>query len=136
MKNRLVLFVVGAIMLGSLTTGCNRLTRVMPENTPGAVVKAAVMAGNNGKYSEVEMYLSTDCVKFFESDLGHKAGGIRGMVDRDTRNGTVTKIMVVKENMIGEAAEVISVFHYKDGNTRVDHTKMIKENGVWRISCS
>jgi hypothetical protein len=130
-------------------TGCSQRASIMPgnsarevvktsdmvQNNPWEVVKAVAMAGNDGKYSEVENYLSTDCAKFCMSDIVQKAGGIRGIVDPDTRNGTVTKIKMIDQNMIGEAAEVISMFYYKDGSTRVDHTKMIKENGVWRISC-
>lgn len=149
MKNHLVLFVVVSFMLGNLMTGCSQLASIMPgngaravvkmtdmvQNNPWEVVKAAVMAGNDGKYLEVEKYLSTDCAKFCMSDLIQKAGGIRSVVDHDTRNGTVTKIKMIEQNMIGEAAEVISVFHYKDGSTRVDHTRMIKENSVWRIAC-
>ena len=149
MKNNLILFVIVTVMLWSSMIGCSQHANIIPgsdeaftkkdvmtQNTPRAVVEAAVMAGNDGKYLEVEKYLSTDCTKFYVGDRFQKTDKIRGIVDRDTRNGTVTKIIVVKEIISGDEAEVISVFHYKDGSTREDHTKMIKENGVWRISCS
>jgi len=147
MKNNLIPYII-IILLWSSMVGCGKHTNVMPDsaeafskkvviaqNTPGAIVKAAVMAGNERNYLEAAHYLSTDCLKFCKGELVEHAGGISGIIDRDTRNGTVTEIIIVKEIVSGDGAEVISVFHYKDGSIREDHTKMIKEDGVWRISC-
>jgi Domain of unknown function (DUF4878) len=136
MKKSLGPVVLVAAILGGSLTGCNQVASIVPGNSPGAVVTAAMMAGNDGKYSEVEKYLSTDCAKLLKGDLGQMAGGIRGWMDKDTRKGTIIKIEVVKENVRGEGAEVISLFHFKDGSTTEDHTHTIKENGSWRVSCS
>src|SRR5579863_4389964 len=39
---------------------------------------------------------------------GQRAGGIRGICDQITKNGSITKIVIVKEEIRGEGAVVIA----------------------------
>jgi hypothetical protein len=54
--------------------------------------------------------------------------------DEDTRNGTIVKVEILKEEIRGEEAKVHYRIHYKDGQTKDDDASLIKEKGEWKLS--
>jgi hypothetical protein len=105
------------------------------QKSPGEVVQAYNIACNEGKYSDVKVLFSEDVQKMIAGDMGQLAGGIKGVCDKDTRDGTVTKVDIVSQDIRGEGATVIATIFFKDGTKKNDDkTVLIKENGAWRIT--
>jgi hypothetical protein len=104
------------------------------EKSPAEVVKSAYTAGNQGRYSEAESYLSTEAEAAVKSQLGAMGGGVKGVWDHNTRNGTIDRIEILSEEVRGEGATVHFRLHFKDGNTKEDGEPLIKEKGHWKIT--
>jgi len=113
-----------------ITSGCDSIGG----KSPSQVVVAAHMAANEGKYSEAEKYMSSEVINAMKSGLGALAGGWKGAWDKTTRNGTIQKIEILKEEVRGEGATVHFRIHFKDGKTKDDDEPLIKENGQWKIT--
>jgi len=102
--------------------------------SPSEVVIAAFMAANQGIYSEAEKYLSSAVINAVKTGWGNDAGGLKGIWDRVTRNGTMDRIEILKEEIRGEGATVYFRIHFKDGATKNEDEPLIKENGQWKIT--
>jgi hypothetical protein len=65
---------------------------------------------------------------------------MKAMLEVQTRamkaKGGVSSIDVQKEDVTGETAEVTGTLKFKNGDNEAFHTKLIKEDGVWKISAS
>lgn len=105
------------------------------KKSPSQVVAAFYKTANDGKYSEIEQYLSVDAHNLFRGTLGTLAGGMKGICDKTTKNGTITNIEILSEVVRGEGATVIARIHFKDGTVNAnDKTELIKEKGEWKIA--
>lgn len=103
------------------------------DKSPAETVAAAYMAANEGRYSEAKEYLSSAVIKVAEGDLGALAGGLRGMWDEITRNGTIREIEVLSEEVRGEGATVRFKIHYEDGRTKNEDEPLVQEDGQWKL---
>jgi hypothetical protein len=101
---------------------------------PGDVVKTAYMAANAGQYSELEKYLSSEALNAMTGPLGAKAGGVKGIWDKETRNGAIDKVEVLGEDIRGEGGRVHIRVTFKDGKSKEDRVPMIQEKGEWRMT--
>ncbi len=101
----------------------------MVSKSPGDAVKAAYMAANAGEYSEAEKYVSTDVLNAWA-----RSGGMKSEWDRITRDGTIDRIEILKEEIRGEGAKVSIRIHFKDGQTKNDNEPLIKQSGEWKIT--
>jgi hypothetical protein len=100
-------------------------------------VVAAYMAANEGNYSEVEKYMSSGLINAIKEGKGQFAGGLKGVCDKATRNGTIKKIEIMREGGRKEFGKIVEFrIHFKDGETKVDLEVLIKEGGQWKISFS
>jgi len=111
-------------------SGCSSVR----QKTPSEVVEVAYMAANDGKYSEVKKYMSSELTKALNSDLGAFMGGLKGAWDQVTHNGTIKKIQIQKEEMRGEGADVYFKIYFKDGKIKDDKEELIKEDKKWKIT--
>jgi hypothetical protein len=102
--------------------------------SPSGVVEAAYMAGNRGEYSEAEKYLSSEALNAIKGGLGTLGGGTKGIWDRETRNGTIEKIEITKEEIRGEGATVYFKVYFKDGSSKDTKEPLVKETGQWKIT--
>ena len=125
-----ILSAVSIIVVFMLINGCNSIG----QKSPSEVVIAAYMAANEGKYSEAEKYLSSEVMNAMKGGIGALAGGMKGAWDKTTRNGTIEKIEILKEEVRGEGANVFFKIHFKDGKTKDDDEPLIKEDGRWKIT--
>lgn len=112
-----------------LITSCGIVSK-----SPAEVVQVAYMAANAGNYSEAGEHLSKETHAAMEGGLGALAGGMKGIWDEVTRDGTIERIEILEENIRGEGAEVRFRIHYKDGQTEEEDEPLIKEDGKWRIT--
>jgi len=92
------------------------------------------MAANEGKYSEVEKYFSSDALTLMRSEWAALAGGIKGIMDEGTRHGNIETVEITEQEIHGEGAAVFFVIHYKNGDSEKDFEELIKEDGVWKIT--
>jgi len=102
--------------------------------SPSQVVVAAYMAANEGKYFEVEKYMSSEMINAKKEG----EGGVKGTCDKATRNRTIQKIEIREEVVRKEFGAAIVYFriHFKDGETKDDDEILIKEGGQWKIDLS
>ena len=119
---RLLLWTIAAL---AISTACTNLLHKSPEN----VVKAFFTAANDGKYSEAEGYLASSTKVLMAA-----AGGIKKIADKETRDGKIESVEILKVETRGEGAKIYYKIHYKDGQTKDDDVSLIKENGEWKIS--
>lgn len=121
------------IMLGGLqANGCSS---GILASSPSTVVKDSYMACNAGNYSKAESYLSSDLKNVVSGGMGMMAGGIKGICDNASHNGTISEVDIRSESIRGEGATVVADIHFKDGSSKAaDITQLIKENGDWKIS--
>jgi hypothetical protein len=122
------------VVLGALATvSCNSIGPF--SSGPAKTFTTALMTANDGKYSDANEYLSSEVKQVVQGQLGALAGGTKGMWDTYTKNGTIQRIEVLKEEIRGEGATVICNIYYKDGSVKSnDKTDMIKEKGSWKIA--
>jgi Domain of unknown function (DUF4878) len=120
------------ILLSVCLTACKGLSPF--SSGPASVVKTMYMDCNTGNYSKVEDLLTSDAKTFLSGNLGTLAGGVKGICDQGTRNGSVTSIDTISEDIRGEGATVKSKIHYKDGSSMDDSTSLMKVNGVWLVT--
>jgi hypothetical protein len=99
------------------------------KKSPENVVKAFLKAANDGKYSEAEGYLASSTKVLMAA-----AGGIKEFADKETRDGQIQSVEIVKVETRGEGAKVYYKIRYKDGQAKDDDATLIKENGEWKIS--
>ena len=107
-----------------LLIGCTHLGK----KSPPEVLQAFFAAANSGKYSEAEGYLTSSSKSMMA--LG---GGIKKFADKETRDGTLASVEILKIDMRGEGAKINYKIHYKDGQSKDDDVSLIVENGEWRI---
>src|SRR5580765_540007 len=84
-------------VIAILFSGCSHVGKKSPPD----VVRAFFAAANSGKYAEAEGYLTSS----MKPIIG-LAGGIKKVVDDDTRNGTLTSVEILKVDTRGEGAKV------------------------------
>lgn len=105
----------------------------VPPRSPSVVVRAAYTAANAGRYTE-----ASGCfIALVRNTVNAMPGGApvftAALWDKTTRNGTIQRIEILKEEVRGEVAKVSFRLHFQDGSTE-DHTAhLVKENGVWKI---
>ncbi len=119
-----------AVVVACLLTACSALAGP----GPGEVVKIAYMAANAGKYSDLEKHLSSEALSAMKGPLGAMAGGVKGIWDKETRNGTIDKIEILGETIRGEGGRVHIRVTFKDGKNKEDHVPVIREKGEWRMT--
>src|SRR5262245_11403980 len=96
---------------------------------PASVVKSYFNAMNSGKYSEAIEYLTGGM-----KDLAKVDGG-KGMSDEMTKNGTMSKLEIVSEEVRGEGATVKVRIHFKNGDVEDSPPiSLIKQDGKWKIT--
>jgi hypothetical protein len=122
------LFVVAAAFLCVPVGGCGKA------DSPTAVVKSFYMAANEGKYSEAEGMLAKDAKNALSGPLGQLTGDWKRICDKITKNGSITSIEPVNEEIRGEGATVVVTIHFKNGTKKKDdETGLIRQDGKWRI---
>jgi hypothetical protein len=107
------------------------------KSSPSDVVLEAYKAANEGKYAEVEKYLSfdtVDAIKAATEAFGSWVGGMKGTWDKATRNRTIEKIKILNEEIRGDKAKVRYRIHFKDGSAKDDDVNLVKEGGQWKIT--
>jgi hypothetical protein len=101
---------------------------------PGTVLKNLYKNCNAGEYSKAEISLSADERALLHSQEAVLNGGVKGVCDQATRNGTLSSVEVIKEDVRGEGASVSYRKHFKDGSVTNANETLIKENGKWVLA--
>ncbi len=98
---------------------------------PFQILKAAIMAGNDGNYDESAKYLDPG------TSMGKDHTGAFGYLDRVwdplTRNGSVEKVEQGEERYQGQSVSVGYILHYGDGSTKEDKATLVKIDDRWKI---
>jgi len=101
-------------------------------STPGYVTESFFELANEGEYTELETLLSTESKEMLK--LHPQSGGLKGFCEQITRNGTLDKVDITKEEVRGEGATIYATLRFTDGSTQKDRTSLRKEDGDWRIA--
>jgi hypothetical protein len=104
-------------------------------NSPTNVVTRFYTLANEGKYTEAKTLLSKEAAAAVDGELGQLVGGFKGICDKNTKNGTITSIDPVSEEIRGEGATVTVTIHYKDGSAKQnDKSGLVRQNGKWLLA--
>ncbi|MCB1056111.1 MAG: DUF4878 domain-containing protein [Acidobacteria bacterium] len=107
-----------------LTSGCFK-------PGPAATVKAFYHHVEKGELDEAIEILAADA----RSDVPHdklKVGMQQATREIAQKDG-IKSIKVLKEDVIGQTAEVTVEIKYGNGDTDVENNSLIQEGGKWRI---
>jgi hypothetical protein len=151
----LPIVIICSLVLGIILVSCgSRSSAVYPApatpmlgESPSALVKAFLAAANEERYSDAQEMLS-EGARYVYVNGGRGDGGpvlqplpsrealgfgFRGICDQITKNGSITKVVVVKENIVGEAAGVTVDLTFKDGSILKGYEfELLKEGGAWK----
>lgn len=91
---------------------------------PFEVLKAGIMAGNDGDYDKAASWVTP-------------SGGMQGdnmmLWQKATNNGTVKKVEHTSEQYQGQEVMVGYTLHFEDGSTKSDKASLMKVDGRWKI---
>lgn len=98
---------------------------------PGGAVKSFYKAIENGKIEDALGLVSSQVT----SSLGlDKTRAALTKASRDIHEkGGVAKFEIVKEDVVGEVAEVEIHIRYGNGTEETEKVKLVKEEGRWKI---
>lgn len=102
--------------------------------SPSDVVKAAFTAANEGRYSDTEQYLATDYLADSRTDLGRSFGGLSNPWNYMTRNRSIAKIEILKEEIDKEKATVFYRLGFKDESVQEKAQDLVNESGAWKLT--
>lgn len=132
----IALLVAGLIVLG-LGPGDGRAQPV--RQSPGEVVKAALMAANQGHYAAADRYLSIGALRTAR-ELRRSTRDVRDPWSWWTKDGTIQRVEIVGEEMHEwhgrNWAKVMFVsykVYFADGTTDQSSFEMKQEDGIWKI---
>lgn len=135
---RFFLFLILAIQFALLSAGCDKPAeqsrKKSAQKSPGETVKAFYMAGNEGKYAEVEQYLSSGVLKLLKSPSGTSDEAMKRVMKQATRNRTIEKIEISKEEMEGGKSVVYYTLHFKDSTKEDGNKILVKEKDRWKLT--
>ncbi len=129
MKRKISLWPVIVLAAAGTLGGCAS----KDQKTPSGVIKTAYRAANEGRYEDVEQYLSSGLQKKVDL-LVFFGGSLEEKLDKETKKGTIKKIKIKKEEIEGERATVRFEIRFEDGSTKDAEKKLVREDGVWKIS--
>jgi len=117
------------MIAGLLVSDCFRSGQ-----SPAEVVKAFYAEANQGHYAEGEKFLSAKTRHELEAGLGSREQGRKMILDGETRNGTIDRVVVVTERVNGDNATVVIKVIYRNGETWDGKRMLVKESGEWKVS--
>jgi hypothetical protein len=122
-------------VIAGLLMGCGNVSAPLLDKSPSDVVKEFYAAANQGKYSECAKMLSEAKLNAINGTLDQMLGGLKGICDIASHDGTITKVDIVKVEVRGEGATVTGNIFYKDGSSwKKVQTVLIKEKRAWKIT--
>jgi len=108
----------------SSSGGTDSSVRDADGKSPFDVLKAGVMAGNEGNYDEAATWVVPS---------GGMVGDNFMLWQRATNNGSVSKIEFTDETYRGQDVSVGYVLHFGDGSTKKDEATLRKVDDRWKI---
>ncbi len=101
---------------------------------PGSVIKDFYKKIDRGEVSSAMESLSqTARTQFGDAML---QPGLSSLSETTRSKGGIASVKITQEEVHGETATVSFLITYKNGTTKTDSEKMIKEDGRWRIAAS
>lgn len=131
--------ILGMLCIVVLLSGCSiqQVKTVLKTNlTPSETIEAFLMAGNDGKYSEAEKYVSSNRLAAIKN-MGVMGVSFKDLLDKLTDNGIIERIEIKNETIRGEGATVKYKIYYIEKSSMpwdVHNDDLIKEDGVWKIN--
>lgn len=124
-KRSRVLLVLALLELLTINPGCSLSAK------PSKSVETLCRAVESGKVDRAAAFFSSE----FINKLG--IGALKENLSRATaelkEHGGIKSIKVLKEEVVGDVAEVTIEITRGNGNVSPVHYKLIKEQGVWKI---
>lgn len=127
--NTVVRLPVSILIAGLLMSSCFRAAK-----SPTEVVTAFYAAANQGRYADGEKLLSAKTRHEIEAGLGSREQGLKMILDGESRNGTIDRVIVVTERINGDNATVVVKLIFRDGETRDGKQQLVKESGEWKVN--
>ena len=137
-----ILPLVASVLFGGLALGCSSEGESQGQGDPlqaqepADIVEAFYDAANRGNYEEAKQFFSQEGISNLEGPLGALAGGLKGIMDGYTRNGTLMGVEVGAVTVRGEGASCTVEKRFQDGSTEALPVEFINENGHWKIAWS
>lgn len=103
------------------------LLTISGSGSPSETVKATIGNANQGRYSSATNGLSRQ-LRFLMNQGMEKL-----LWDGVTRNGRVSTVEILKEEVRGEGATVRFKIHYKNGGPVTLERHLLKEDGDWKL---
>ena len=112
-------------VVATLMLACNLMSP-----GPSKTFESFLYAVENGRIEEAR----TLCSGGLQAMLGPKLGIVLTAQGERMRQQGGIKSIETKEEIVGETATVRATITFKNGQSERTNMKLLKENGVWRIS--
>ena len=117
------------IVIGITTIACARSAA----KSPAEIVRVTFEAANAGHYEEAEKHLTVKALAQINGLMARLAGGHIKLWDGWTKDRSITRIEVLKEDVHGSEATVYYRFYFRDGTSRDDDDSLALEGGEWKF---
>jgi hypothetical protein len=121
-------YLIGLSLLIFAIAGCGLLS------SPSRTVKLFHKHIENGEITEAMKLMSNRAIKTLGIDKMRK--GFENTTREVKAKGGISELNIIKEEIIGELAEVDLEMKFGNGSSRSDKVKLIKEDGDWKIDLS
>jgi len=118
---------VGLVLFS--TTACSLLSP-----GPAATVSRFYRHLEKGEIEDAQKLLSSKLVG--QLGAGKLRAGLEGAAREISGKQGIRNIAVQKEEIQGELATVTIVVTFGDGSTKTDNSKLVKEQGRWKLDAS
>ena len=124
--------IIVASILSITVTSCSQ-RGLDYKQTPSEVVIAAYMNTAEDKYLKFKKYLSADALNDIKNTM-ELDKGIRYVLNKKTRDGTITGIDIVQEEIQEYKAVIAIRVYFKDGYIADVHECLNMEGGQWKMT--
>lgn len=100
---------------------------------PSEILRTTYELANQHHYTDAEALLSRKAIAEIHGMMARLAGGNIKIWDGWTKNGTITRIEILQEEIHQNKATVRYRLHYKDLSVKEDEDDFVIEDGQWKF---
>ncbi len=100
---------------------------------PSEVLRLTYELANQHRYTDAETHLTKKALEQMHSVMARLAGGHEKLWDGWTKNGTIIRIDILKEDIQQDKATVRYKLHYQNSSVKEDEDDFVLEDGQWKF---
>ena len=128
-RRALLLFISASFSM--MAAGLMAEENALPK--PAEVLRMTYDLANQHHYKDAESHLSKKAYAQMHGVMAGLTGGNEKLWDGWTKNGTISRIEILKEDIQQDKATVRYKLHFKDASVKEDEDDFVLEDGQWKF---